>query len=79
MVTGGDQPILIELKRGDSASLRERGIAQLSDYLGAANAKYGILFLYSDKSTEYGVTIVEGTRPGNEIHVIRSLQTSNIT
>ena len=73
MVTLDDQVILVELKRGDSPSLMERGVAQFFDYLSVANARHGVLFLYSDSSTEYDVTNLKGAAPGTEIHVVRSL------
>jgi hypothetical protein len=76
MVTLGNERILIELKRGDSPSLVDRGVTQLLDYLVVADAKYGILFLYSEKSTEYNDTIWAGVHTANEIHVIRSATSS---
>jgi hypothetical protein len=78
MVESGDETVLIELKRGDSPSLLERGLNQLSDYLSAAGSKYGILFLYSEKSTDYEVTILPASRPGSEIHVVRASERSVI-
>jgi hypothetical protein len=70
IVESDEQMILLELKRGDSRSLVERGVAQLSDYLEAANARNGILFLYSEKTADYEVAIIQGITAKNEIHII---------
>jgi len=71
IIAAGDQRILVELKRGDNPSLVERGVEQLSVYLDAAEANHGVLFLYSEKSVEYDVTILKGPHPGTEIYVLR--------
>lgn len=79
VITSEQQSIFIEIKRGDSSSLEERGVAQLSDYLSSANTKYAVLFLYSDKSTDYGVTVVNGPQPGTEIYLVRPTRSYSIT
>jgi len=71
MVTLGSQTVLVELKRGDSPSLIDRGLEQLSTYLRAANAKHGLLFLYSDRSTTYQSTRPGGCPPDVDIRVLR--------
>jgi hypothetical protein len=71
MISLAEQAVIIELKRGNSPSLEERGVAQLLDYLEIAKAKYGILFLYSDNTATYDVTILEGQFTGAEIHIVR--------
>jgi hypothetical protein len=71
MITAADQSVIVELKRGDSPSLVERGVEQLSVYLAAANAQYGVLFLYSDKSVEYDVTIWKQPLEETEVYVLR--------
>jgi hypothetical protein len=85
MVELGSDVVLIELKRGDSPSLVDRGVSQLLDYLAAekaliaASARYGILFLYSQKSTSYRVDTLKGIHTGAEIHVIRPTLAQSIT
>ena len=71
VISSANQTIIVELKRGNYVSLVERGVVQLSTYLNAANAKYGILFLYSDMFTEYDVTAWSGDQAGTEIYIVR--------
>ena len=65
MVTSDDEVVLVELKRGNSASLVERGLEQLFTYLDAANATHGLLFLYSEKSTDYEALKADVVYPPN--------------
>jgi len=78
MVTADDQKVIVELKRGDSRSLMDRGMAQLSIYLAAANARDGVLFLYSEKSTNYDVITVEDNLANSKIRVLRPVAQPSI-
>ena len=53
IIDGLGGSIVVELKRGQNANLIEQGKTQLLSYLGAANAKLGILFMYVSGATEY--------------------------
>ena len=55
VVSNQRENVIIELKRGFSASLLNAGLHQVQDYMKAAGSRQGILFLYSDKTTEYSV------------------------
>jgi hypothetical protein len=71
MVTSGEVSVIIELKRGVSPSLVRLGQAQLLDYLAISNAKFGVLFLHSDKSLDYEVETVLAVLSGSRIDVVR--------
>ncbi len=70
LAESNDSRVIIEIKRGDSPSLMDRGVEQLTWCLDAAHGKHGILFLYSPRSIDYGVTALE-PRTGIDIYVVR--------
>jgi hypothetical protein len=70
MISEKEELVLIELKRGDAPSLREKGIDQLWDYLSISNSRQGVLFLYSDKSTDYDFQTLLEDSTGNQIYVV---------
>jgi hypothetical protein len=60
--------VLVELKRGQHRSLLEIGARQLEEYIQAAKAETGILFLYASKALDYEVNSIPGQ---SEILVLR--------
>ena len=65
--------VIIELKRGKGNSLVERGLDQIRSYLSAANANRGMLFLYSDQSSELAVEKHDEPALDMTIRVLRPL------
>ena len=71
VISNGNENIIVELKRGQHRALLEHGVEQVSTYMKIADAKHGVLFLYSGKSTDYDLQIFDGPHPGTEIYVLR--------
>lgn len=70
LAESNDDSIIIEIKRGDSPSLVERGLEQLISCLEIAKEKYGVLFLYSARSIDYRVTPLKAFT-GLDIYIVR--------
>jgi hypothetical protein len=73
VVAAGDESVVVELKRGQNRTLFEQGLQQLMSYIEVAHANHGILFLYSEKSTEYE-TMINNISDGGTLRVIRPKQ-----
>jgi hypothetical protein len=71
VIKHGDELVLVELKRGQHRALIDQGTNQLIHYLQAAKAKEGVLFLYSDKATEYTTDEFEEAIHGLKVFILR--------